>query len=52
MRTEFEVSTEIREIEDELRKTPPGSPNIGHLLTIRIGLVGELEDIKKEGKDG
>lgn len=49
MRTEAEIKREIDDIKNEMKITDPSNPNYGHLMTISIGLCGELEDIKIGG---
>jgi len=44
MRSKKEVEIEIKAVEKEYQVTPPGHPNYGHLLTILLGLQGELID--------
>lgn len=43
----WEIRQEMHEVARELKNTPSGSPNVGHLATIMVGLQGELEESKR-----
>ncbi len=50
VRSVEEISAEIEMIKAELKATPKDNPNVGHLLTILIGLEGELNGKLRKGE--
>jgi len=43
----WEIEQELSKVSEALKVTPSGSPDVGHLATIMIGLSGELRDSQR-----